>query len=162
MSTPRKGSSALAATNQTRDNRHSAGRPRPVAALLALLGAWSVATPYADGPLGVRVDVLRSVEVVDHVVPGLVIVVAAAGMWVLFPRSGAGSHAPWLVLAAAVSFLAGLWMTSTHVPLLFQAADAEVPWGAAIFHSTAGPVVMALSLWPLVRAVRTLEQAEPG
>lgn len=135
----------------------SAGKEMTTAAAgaLALLGGWSIAVPYVDGALGLRVDVVQKVEVVDHVVPGAIVVAALAAMALRRPARGS----VW-VLAPCVAFLAGFWMTSTHVPLVLQAADGEAPWGGALFHTSPGPAVAVLSLWLLTVGIRASENAD--
>ncbi len=112
-----------------------------------------MAVPYADGLLGLQLAVPQKVEVVDHVFPGLVVAAGAAGMFVLL-RGGAAPHGVSFLVAAGLAFLAGLWITSTHVPLLLQAANGVAPWGPALFHTASGPVITVLSLWLLVPQLR--------
>lgn len=112
--------------------------------LLGVLGAWTVAVPYVGPPLGLELDVAGRLEVVDHVLPGIVIV-AAAGLMVALVRCGFAGGLRSLAAACLIA-LAGLWVTATHVPLLADAGRGLAPWGAAIFHSTPGLVILALSL----------------
>lgn len=49
-----------------------------------------------------------------------------------------------LLLAGMGIVLAGFWMTATHVPLVLQAMDGEVSWGAALYHTAPGLAVMAV------------------
>ena len=123
-------------------------------AATAALGAWSIATPYLGNALGLRIDVPSSVEVVDHVVPG-VVVLAVSAVWILAlarGRSTAGSF-PGMV-GAGLFFLGALWITLTHVPTLIEAAAGDLSWGPALFHSAAGPLMLGLSLWVLVPQLR--------
>lgn len=131
-----------------------ASRPAEVrgTAVLALLGAWTIVVPYLAVPLGFEVKVSSLVEVVDHVVPGVLVV--AAGLYLTMlarRRSLAGASSA--LLAGGVCFLAGFWVLSTHVPLLADAArSANVSWAAAIWHfSTALPVVV-LAFWCVLRS----------
>lgn len=118
---------------------------------LGVLGLWSIAVPFAATALGMHLDVARRLEIADHVIPGLVI----AGAIGLLVWSRRGAHpntwaAPW---ALGIVFLAGLWITATHVPLIFQAADHRqgADWDAAIFHSVWGPPILVVSTWLLWR-----------
>jgi hypothetical protein len=128
--------------------RSQAGRTRLVA--LAALGAWTIAIPYLGPPLGLELDVASSTEVVDHVVPGVAILLAVAAAWSLqrSPNARRGDAAP--VAAVAIVFLSGFWITVTHVPLLAEAANDESPWDAAIWHNMTGIPVVLISLWMLV------------
>ena len=123
-------------------------------AALAALGALTIATPYLGKELGLRIDVPSKVEVVDHVVPGVIVVVLSA-LWLVVLSGRARATGSLLLLAAAgVFFLASLWLTLTHVPTLIEAVGGDVPWGPALFHSAAGPPMLGLSLWLLVPQLR--------
>ena len=122
-------------------------RGRRTAAIgLALLGLLAIATPYADGLVGVEVPVAARVEIVDHVLPGAL--VAVAGLFDATRSTGAAEPSDGGVLLAALAgaFLAGLWMTSSHVPLLLDAADDKVAWDGALFHAAVGPPLALLAL----------------
>lgn len=110
----------------------------------AVLCAWSVSVPWLGEVLGLGVEVATSIEIVDHVVPGLAGIAAAAVMVAPVRRGESGT--PALLLASGVLALAGLWMTATHVPLLLQAARGFVPWPNALWHSAGGPLVLALGV----------------
>ncbi len=119
--------------------------------LLGVLGAWSMAVPFAATALGMHLDVTRRLEIADHVVPGLAIAGAAA---LLVAGRRRASPNTWMApTALGIAFLGGLWITATHVPLIFQAADGRVgaPWDASIFHSLWGPPIAFVSLWLLWR-----------
>lgn len=118
-------------------------------ALLGVLGAWSIAVPFAATALGMHLKVTRRLEIADHVVPGLAI--AAAAALLIAARRRAAPHAWMAPTALGIAFLGGLWITATHVPLIFQAADGRVgaPWDASIFHSLWGPPIVVVSLWLL-------------
>jgi hypothetical protein len=121
------------------------------AAALAAIGAWTAIVPYLGKALGFTVDVAASVEIVDHVVPGLITAVAGSVLFVTARRGplAASRVAP---AAAGLCFLAGFWILATHVPLLGDAADDRVSWGAAIWHSVAALPIFALALWCVVRS----------
>jgi len=121
-------------------------------AALALLGAWTIVVPYLAVPLGLEVKVESIVEVVDHVVPGLL--VAGAGLYLtMLARRRSLAGAQTALLAGAVCFLAGFWVLATHAPLLVDATrPAGASWTAALWHfSTAVPLV-GLSLWCVLRS----------
>ena len=129
---------------------------RLLPAAAGVLGAWGMAVPYLGPVLGLELDVPARVEFVDHVVPGLVVVLSALG---LLMRSGSptapGGIAP--LIAAGLCFLGGFWMTSTHVPLIFEAGDELAPWGSVLLHATVGPAVLVVALWLLIPQLRTPE-----
>ncbi len=110
---------------------------RPVAAALALLAAWVGVAPYTGRWFGFTVATRPVVEVVDHVVPAVVVLaVAAFGV--------ATSRLPWSVTLVAV--LAGLWTFATHVPLLVDAGRGFVPWATALWHSVPGAVLFVVTI----------------
>ena len=120
-------------------------------ALLGALGAWSIAPPYVGPAFGLELDVSSRVEFADHVMPGA-LVVALSGL-ALFATRGATRAADRLPVLAAIGvcFLAGVWETASHVPLLAQAGEPQSPWGAVFLHATTGPAIAALALWLIVR-----------
>lgn len=114
--------------------------PLPLAGLLA--GGWALLPPYT----GPALNTAMRVEVADHVVPGvIVLLVSAATLAMAWSRrtvSGA------MLVAGAVVLLAGLWMTATHVPLVLQATRDEAPGAAAAYHSIPGVAVALLgAVW---------------
>jgi hypothetical protein len=132
-----------------------------VAALLGALGAWLLAAPYLGPALGLVLDVPPIVEVVDHVVPGLIVVTLSGasllgGAPLLSVGARGGAPGGFLTLAVpGLAFLAGLWGTSTHVPLVADAWAGEAPWGAALFHSVPGILIAVLSLALFLIALRS-------
>lgn len=129
---------------------------RPVeaqrAAVLAAIGAWTATVPYLGEALGLVVEVAARVEVVDHVVPGALVV--ASGLYLhRLARQGALSGRPTALLASGVAFLAGVWVLATHVPLFGDAARTDVSWEAAIWHSLAALPIVALAAWFVLRSV---------
>ena len=89
-----------------------------------------------------------SKEVVDHIIPGIVVFVASvaalgASRRPVRPDAGPGITA---FVAGLVILLAGFWMVATHVPLLFQAARGDAPWDATIYHSSAAFAVFGFGL----------------
>jgi len=120
-------------------------------ALLGVLGVWSIVVPFAARGLGLHLNVARRLEIADHVVPGLAI--AAAVVLLILARRGGAPNAWMAPSALGIVFLGGLWITATHVPLIFQAADGRpgAPWNASIFHSLWGPPIALVSAWLLWR-----------
>lgn len=136
-----------------------APRPLPVRATAVLipLAVWLAVIPYIAPSFGWGVDLGPDgaiIEFVDHVLPAIVIVLSVSAALALRHRPSRG-----LAFAAAggLSLLAGLWSFSTHVPLVAQAADGGVSWGSALFHSSAGPVVMVAALIVLVPSLRAVD-----
>lgn len=113
---------------------------------LAVLAA--VAAVSALPPLIAGVDVAASVEVVDHVVPGLIAVAAALYARAL-TRRGAGDSMAALA-ALGVCAIAGVWETATHVGLVLDAGSADRPVGTVLLHATPAVVLLLLSAWLLV------------
>lgn len=116
---------------------------------LAAVGGLSILPPYLGPAVGLELEVDPSIEVIDHVVPGLVTIAGALAALSLV-RRGAADSVPALA-ALAVCALAGLFQTVTHVPLVLEAGAAGSPVGAVILHSSPGPVLMLLALALLLR-----------
>jgi ABC-type uncharacterized transport system permease subunit len=125
------------------------------------LGGLSMLPPYVGPPLGLGLDVRASVEVVDHVLAGAVVVLCA-GLAALFVDRRARAQVPFtgLVLYSS-AFLAGLFQTATHVPLLLEAGGSS-PWGAVLLHSALAPVITAIALWLTARSLTTAFPEAPG
>jgi hypothetical protein len=122
------------------------------AATLAAIGAWTVVVPYLGRALGLDVNVSAIVEVVDHVIPGLLVVAAALYLRRLARRRRLAGQ-PAALLGSGLAFLAGFWVFATHVPLLADASRSDLPWEAAIWHSIAGLPVAGLACWFVVRSI---------
>ena len=123
------------------------------AVILAALGVWGAAVPYLADALGLRLDVASNVEFVDHVVPGTI--VALSGVLLARVLSRGGETTSGVALAGVgASFLAGVWMVSTHVPLLAHASEGKADWGAAFVHNSPGVPIALLSFWLLLGALR--------
>jgi hypothetical protein len=121
---------------------------------LVLLGGLSMLPPYVGPPLGLELDVRASVEVVDHVVAGTVVALCGAlGALLVRHRPEAQAGIPGLVLYSS-AFLAGLFQTATHVPLLLE-TGGTTPWGAALLHSALAPVITGIALWLTARSLTT-------
>lgn len=120
---------------------------------LAAAGVWSVVIPYVGPALGIAPDSTWRLEVADHVVPGLlVVVVACLGVAFSLRARLQESAVIWL---STVTVLCGLWIIFTHVSFIFHALQHEEPWPSAAFHSSAGPLAIALAicLWLSVESV---------
>ncbi len=141
--------------------------PRPwresrVQLALALLGGLSMLPPYVGPPLGLELDVPASVEVVDHVLPGVVVALCGGlGALLVRRRSRAHEGVGGLVLYSG-AFLAGLFQTATHAGLLLEAGERLTPWGAVLLHSTLAPVITMIALWLTVRSLAAAAPAPPG
>lgn len=122
----------------------------PRASVVAL-GAWSIVPPYLGPELGLELDVSSAVEFVDHVIPGVVIMMFGGVALFLGARGAAGTV---LDLAAlGICFLAGVWSMTSHVPLWLDAGGSDTPWDSVVLHATAGPAITALCAWLLLRPV---------
>jgi hypothetical protein len=121
-------------------------------ATLAAIGLWTITVPYIGELLGLTVDVAPIVEVVDHVVPGALVIAAALYLRSRARRGPMASDSTAL-LAAGVAFLAGFWVLATHVPLIGDANEGLVTWAAAIWHSIAAVPTLGLAVWCVVRSI---------
>lgn len=130
--------------------------------VLALAGGLSMLPPYVGPPLGLELDVPASVEVVDHVLPGAVVALCGVlGALLARRRPEDQAGIPGLVLYSG-AFLAGLFETATHAPLLLEAGERLTPWGAVLLHSTPAPVITALALWLTARSLATVFPESSG
>lgn len=119
------------------------GRHLPWLPLLGLLiGLWAIVPPYIVrfGELDVR----SSVEFVDHAIPGAVVMFVAFLGYVQL-RSTDPSQTQ-LLVGGGVIALAGFWMLSTHVGLIAEARQGDVPAGAVAWHGLPGLAVLLLGL----------------
>lgn len=124
-----------------------AGSPRRPATVLAVLAAWAIAVPWIAEAAGLRLDVSTKLEVIDHVVPGLLALACAALLVYVADQSPSSLGR---LGAVAVAFLAGVWITTTHIALIPDAIDGSVRWGAAVLHISGGPPVLLFGLWNLL------------
>lgn len=116
---------------------------------LAALAAWSIVPPYLGPLIGLDLDVSSTVEVVDHVIPG-VCAFAAACLAIGHARRGDAESVRALA-ALGVCVLAGLFQTVSHATLVLNAGSAGHPVDAVVLHASPGPVLLALALWLLLR-----------
>ena len=116
---------------------------------LAAVAAWSIVPPYLGPLLGLELDVPSSVEVVDHVVPG-VLAVAAALIALGDARRGSSDSIRALT-ALGVCALAGLFQTVTHVTLVLDAGGPQQPVDSVVLHATPGPALLGLALFLMLR-----------
>lgn len=118
----------------------------PVAGIA--IAVWAVLPPYVGPALATD----PTVEIVDHVVPAVVVLVVALATLAAGARAAGTRAAGTSVFAGGlVIALAGFWMVATHVPLVAQANRGEAPWGATLWHSIPGLVVLTFGLvWALL------------
>lgn len=127
-----------------------------------VLGVLSMLPPYLGPPLGLELDVRASVELVDHVLPGVVVALCGGvGALLVNRRPDAQAGIPGLVLYSG-AFLAGLFQAATHAPLLVDAGGPLTPWGAVLLHSTLAPAITAIALWLTVRSLTSAFPEPPG
>jgi len=113
---------------------------------LLVAGLLGLVAPYSAKLLGLVVAVRPIVEIVDHVIPGAV-VLGVAGFILMT------NQIP--LPAGLLATLAAFWMTVTHLPLLAQAARGAVGWAAAWWHTGPGVVLLILSTIVVSVAWRT-------
>ena len=111
---------------------------------LAVLAVWAIAVPWLGRALGLEVDVPARLEVIDHVVPGAVVLACAALLARVTRRDDPGDLRRFS--ACAVAALAGAWITATHVTLVPEALDGVTGWGPALLHLSAGPPIVVLAV----------------
>jgi len=132
-------SSRERSAQEPKSPRVPAREVRLLGGLLLAVGLWGTVAPY----IGPDVMVEAIVELVDHVVPG-VVVLGVALLWLYRRRLG--------LVSAGLSVLAALWMVATHVPLLAQAVRGETPWAGSLWMFVPSALLLGLSAWATVRA----------
>jgi hypothetical protein len=120
--------------------------------LLAAVGAWTVIVPYLGHALGLTVGVAARVEVIDHVIPGLIVVAASLYLRAQARRAALAGER-FALPAAGLCLLAGFWVLITHLPLLGDAARSDQAWDAAIWHSVAALPIVILAVWCVLRSL---------
>ena len=115
---------------------------------LVVVSAWSIVPPFLA-----ELDVARSVEVVDHVIPGVIALVASLVALAAARRGEPESTAA--LIAIGVCTVAALWETATHLTLMLDAGSRGRPAGAVLLHASAGVVMLGLSGWLLLAPPRS-------
>ncbi len=138
------------------DYRRAVPESRPRSLALPLIGGlaavWATLPPYS----GPSLTASRQAEVVDHVVPGAVLMIASAVG--LVAARGFRHSAPTMLACGLLVALSGVWMTATHVPLVVQAGGGGISWAAVAYHAAPGLAVLALgAVW----TARTWSAAGP-
>jgi len=87
------------------------------------------------------------------VVPGLLVFVAAGLSFLLLRAGRVTEDSLLLATAVAICLLAGVWETSSHVPLVLDGGRPETPWAAVTLHSILGPFIAGISLWLVLRVL---------
>lgn len=113
---------------------------------MLFFAVWATVAPYTGPPLGLVVNTEAVVEVVDHVIPGVVAITCAL---TFLTASGPA------LMGTVAAALAGFWMSGTHVPLVLQATRGEVAIGSALWHA-----LPCFALFLLSAAVAVLASAE--
>jgi hypothetical protein len=109
----------------------------------ALLGAGLAIGLYAMLPafFAGGIHLRRGVEVVDHILPGLLVLALVVLAIVR------GARPDTLMLGAGVGILlAGFWMAATHAGLASQALDNRASTAGAIYHCSTALAVGGLGL----------------
>jgi hypothetical protein len=109
----------------------------------ALFGAGLVIGLYAMLPaiFNAGIHLRRSVEIVDHVVPGIVVLALT-----VFALMKAGKPDTAMLAVGVVVVLAGFWMVMTHIGLARQALHGQASGGGAAFHISTAVAVAALGI----------------
>lgn len=127
--------------------------PLGLAEVLAVLGGWTVAIPYMGAAFGLAPAPDGTVELFDHVIPGVIVAVMGvlAAHRLLERQAGDSGILQWAPVAAGI---AGLWVARMHVPFVQVARHGELPWSLVAFHASTVVPIVAVSFL-LNRAVRT-------
>jgi len=128
------------ATSSGEDRAERREAPRWLAVAGLIVAAWAALPRFFTPAL----DTDNLVELVDHVVPGLVVFAVCLGAVLVQRQPGRGGNQ--LFLGGLVLVLAGLWMVATHLPLVAQAMRDEAPWAGTIYHSASALSVFGFSL----------------
>lgn len=131
-----------------RTHPQAAAPPKGLLGALIVVAVIGSVAPWIAKAVGLPLPVATSLEIIDHVVPGIVVVGASA--LVLSGRLPVFAA----LLATLAAALGGLWMAATHVPLLWQARTVMVDWPTALTHSVPVIATFALTIPPAVWAWR--------
>jgi hypothetical protein len=115
----------------------AAGSPLPLLTVALLAGLYAMAPGIYLGGLHVR----RGAEIVDHVIPGL-IVIAMVGIGLFWGVRSTTVTA----YAGLVVLIAGLFMVLAHIGLFRQAINHQVGWGGAAYHCSTAALVFVVGL----------------
>jgi|SRR5579884_232843 len=131
--------------------RGPSGRPERTPAAAAepfpriLLGAGLLIGLYAMMPgfFPAGVHLKRATEVVDHIIPGVVVL----GL-VMLALLRAAKPATMMLAAGVAVLLAGFWMAATHYGLLLDAINhqANTTFAQALYHCSTAVAVGALGI----------------
>lgn len=122
-----------------------------VVELIAVVGLFSLAVPALGGVLGLPTQASPIKEIIEHVVPGLLVLSLSATALRLELKEAQSEE--FLFLMASAVGMAGLWIIGTHVPLLRLAFRGRATPELALFHAAAGPVLIGLAV-VLARSAR--------
>ena len=132
----------------------SASAPADIRKLLPwaglIIALWATLPKYSGPKLTIKGG--AATEFVDHIVPGLLVLV----MCLLVLAARQRPQGPGLVpfTAAALTLLSGFWMVATHWQLIRQAMQhpPQAPWDGAIYHTSAAVAVFGFGLlWAVVQ-----------
>jgi hypothetical protein len=161
-SKPKQAPKAPAPKARARPAAAPAPAPGPdlarIVPMVGLVVAVWAALPRFSGP---KLNVAQSTEVVDHVIPAVLVLLASlAGIAASRRAQGPGGIR---FLAGMAVLLAGLWMMATHLPLVAQASRGDAPWPATIYHTSAAFAVFGLGLlWATVTWSEAGDEAKAG
>jgi len=127
----------------TQQNQMAYQRLLPVA--LFVFGLWGLVAPYLSKALGYVIPVAPVVEVVDHVIPGTVVLGVA--LFSIFT-----GKLP--LLGTLVALLAGFWITMTHLPALRDGFRHVIELQAALIHSLPGLAILAVAAAMSIKAYK--------
>jgi hypothetical protein len=130
-----------------------------------VVAVWATLPKYSGPTLVTK----SSTEVVDHIIPGILVFIASVAALLAMrgrEQAEAAGKGPGLAafVAGLVILLAGFWMVATHVPLVAQAIRGDANWAPAIYHSSAAFAVFGFGLlwtvshWPDLAATEAAER----
>lgn len=120
---------------------------------------WATLPKYS-GP-GLNTEEIT--ETVDHILPGLVVLLASGAALLSLRKTGPSATRFFCGMAI---LLAGFFMVATHVPLVMEAMRGDAPWAATVYHSSAAAAVFGLGLlwtvshWPDLGELEAAEAAK--
>jgi hypothetical protein len=148
--------------DKTTPSSASSSGATKLALAVGVLGAYSIVVPFLGDAIGLDINVAAKLEVVDHVIPGVVAALSAAFAYGKLRSGTAGASLAYLA-AVGAAILAGLWITTTHIPLLLQAGRDSVGWAPALWHSIPGiPVFILAGVLYAVSPTEDKERPKPA